>query len=358
MTTREIPAYTPGRVDSVTLSTNELAGGPLAVAVDAVRRAADDVHRYPDTSAAVLVEAIARHHGLSPDCVVVGAGAAEVLHRLGRIAAPDPADLVMFGWPGFEAYPVLLSAAGNGQQRIPLTGRHRLDLEAMLAAVTAATRVVVLCNPNNPTGTIVAEHDLRRFVDNLPSRVLVVLDEAYFGFDDGPDVVDGVEFAQQCWAAGQANVVAVRSFSKAYGLAGLRVGYAVASPDVCVRLCRAAVPFGVSRPAQEAAAAVLGDPRETVLRCRRISSDRAHLANVLGAAGYPVADSRANFLWLPLGDQSASFVEHCRAYGVAVLGYPEGVRVSIGTLEDNAVFARVADAYTPQLRPIRREHRE
>jgi histidinol-phosphate aminotransferase len=337
--------YVPGRADTVTLSTNELAGGPLPVAAAAVRDSARSIHRYPDTAATALTEAIARHHDIAADTVAVGAGAAGVLHRLGRMAAPEPSDLVMFGWPGFEAYPVLLAAGGNGQQRIPLTHGHRLDLDAMLAATTPATRIVVLCNPNNPTGTTITEPDLRQFVAELPREVLVVLDEAYHGFDDGPDVLDGVDFARQAWPVGHENVLVVRSFSKAYGLAGLRVGYGVAAPAIAARLRRTGLPFEVSSPAQAGAVAVLEDRSEMLRRSRQIASDRAHLANVLTAAGYPVADSRANFLWLPLGGVAASFASHCRDHGVAVLAYPDGVRVSIGTLDDNAVFARVAESY-------------
>jgi histidinol-phosphate aminotransferase len=346
VTTREVPVYVPGRVDTVTLSTNELAGGPLSVAAEVVQDSAWSIHRYPDTTATALTESIARHHDVTADSVVVGAGAAGVLHRLGRMAAPEASDLVMFGWPGFEAYPVLLAAGGNGQQRIPLTYDHRLDLDAMLAATSSATRMVVLCNPNNPTGTTVADHDLEHFIAELPREVVLVLDEAYHGFDDGPDALDGVDVARRAWAAGRENVIVVRSFSKAYGLAGLRVGYGIAAPTLAARLRRTGLPFEVSSPAQAAATAALEDRSEMVRRSRQVASDRAHLANVLTSAGYPVADSRANFLWLPLGAAAASFAAHCRDGGVAVLAYPDGVRVSIGTLNDNAVFARVAEAYT------------
>jgi histidinol-phosphate aminotransferase len=222
--------------------------------------------------------------------------------------------------------------------RVPLTDGHVHDVDAMVDAVTDRTRVVLVCNPNNPTSTAVGEKELRRVVDAVPGDVLVVVDEAYREYVDPEAVPDAFELFGD-----RPNVAVLRTFSKAYALAGLRVGYCLATPELVrvVRTCQ--VPFSVSALAQAAAVAALGQQEEVARRARATVAERQRVTAALRDLGLEVPDSAANFVWLPLGERSTSFAEHCAAHGVLVRPFTgEGVRVTIGLPEENDAFLAAA----------------
>jgi histidinol-phosphate aminotransferase len=334
-----LPSYVPGRKTpgAVVLASNESPYGLLPGVADLLADVARDASRYPDMGAAALLAAIADHHAVTPDRVAVGAGSVEVLGQLvsATVAAGDD---VVFAWRAFEAYPIVTAVAGGNAVRVPLADGHVHDVDAMVDAVTDRTRVVLLCNPNNPTSTAVGEKELRRLVDAVPGDVLVVVDEAYREYVDPDSVPDAFELFGD-----RPNVAVLRTFSKAYGLAGLRVGYCLGTPELVsvVRTCQ--VPFSVSALAQAAAVAALGQQEEVTRRARATVAERARVTAALRDLGFEVPDSAANFVWLPLGERSTPFAEHCAARRVLVRPFTgEGVRVTIGLPEENDAFLAAA----------------
>jgi len=328
-------------VAAIRLDRNELPDGPLPHAVAAIRSAAEAVHRYPDPTAAALVDRIARHVGTTADRVTVGCGSANLCQHLVQ-ATCDPDDEVVFGWPSFELYPAVARVVGARSRPVPTTAGHGLDLDGLLAAITRRTRLIFLCNPNNPTGTAVHRAELTRFLDNVPESVLVVLDEAYREFVTDSDVPDGAHLLQ-----GRDNVAVLRTFSKAYGLAGMRIGYAIAAPEVITALRRVGVPFSVNSLAQRAAIASLDAGDELAARCRNIILERDDWVRpTLLAVGLEVPESHTNFLWLPLGQRTVPFRDHCLRHGVLVRGFAAaGVRVSIGEPQENDAFLAAAASF-------------
>jgi histidinol-phosphate aminotransferase len=295
--------------------------------------------------ATALIEAIAAHHGISADRIAVGAGSSEVcgqlLHVVVGPGVAGTGDEIVFGWPSFEAYPLLTTVAGGSAVRVALRD-HALDLDALSAAVTGRTRLVFVCNPNNPTSTAVGERELRRFVAGVPEEVLIVVDEAYREYVDqslGPDAITLFR--------DRPNVVVLRTFSKAYAMAGLRVGYCVGAPDVITQVRKSQVPFSVGVLAQEAAVAALGEAHEVRRRVRLTVRERERTTVRLRAAGFEVPASQANFVWLPLGRDSTAFSEHCLAGGVAVRPFPgNGVRVTVGLAKENDTFLTLAENWS------------
>jgi histidinol-phosphate aminotransferase len=311
---------------SVAATINELTGG---------------VSRYPDMASARLVEAIGAHHDVSPDRVAVGAGSVEVV---GQIAAAvvDAGDEVIFGWRAFEAYPIITAVAGGVAVKVQLRD-YVHDLDAMADAVTDKTRLVLLCNANNPTGTAVGAAAIKLFLDRVPDDVVVVIDEAYHHFADPAVVPDALELF-----ADRPNVVVTRTFSKAYALAGLRVGYCVAAPEVAAAVRKTQVPFSVSGLAQECAIAALGDEAEVQRRAALTVAERERVVTALTTAGYETPPSQANFVWLPVADDSAALAQHCAAGGVIVRPFAgDGVRVTIGLPEENDQFLAVLSTWSP-----------
>jgi histidinol-phosphate aminotransferase len=231
--------------------------------------------------------------------------------------------------------------AGAHPVTVPLRADHSLDVDAIAAAVTPRTRLIFACSPNNPTGTALTEAELSRLCESVPPDVLIVLDEAYREFCDEPAVPDGIEFAR-----GRDNVTVLRTFSKAYGLAGLRVGYAVAPEPVAAALRKVAVPFSVNTIAQAAAIASLDAEDELMARCRAVVAERHRVRDALLADGYEVPESQANFVWLPLGDSSAAFAEHCLEHKLIVRPFEgDGVRVTIGEQAENDAFLTAARSF-------------
>lgn len=337
----DLPAYVPGaRVPvgaaAYKLSSNENPFPPLPSVLMAISDAAADVNRYPDMYATELVGAIAGSFGVAPESVVTGCGSVAVLGHV-LTAVCEPGDEVVLPWRSFEAYPIAITLAGAAGVRVPVGDDGRLDLEAMAAAVTPRTKVVLVCTPNNPTGPAVRADELATFLAAVPEHVLVVLDEAYVEFVRDPQVADGLAVF-----ADHPNVVLLRTFSKAYGLAGLRVGYAVARPRLAAGIRMASTPFGVSHVGQLAALASLQATGELLARVDQIVVERARLLAGLRKQGWTVPDSEANFVWLALGDQASTFADRAGRAGVLVRPFAgDGVRVSVGEPEATDLLLEV-----------------
>jgi histidinol-phosphate aminotransferase len=334
-----LPAYVPGRKSpgAVVLASNESPYGLLPSVAAVLAANASGVSRYPDMGSSRLIEALAAHHGVDPAQVAVGAGSVEVV---GQIAAAtvDAGDDVVFGWRAFEAYPIITAVVGGSAVRVPLDDAHVHDVDAMVAAVTERTRLVLLCNPNNPTGTAVGRDALVRLADGVPDDVVLVVDEAYREYVDPAAVPDAFDLLGE-----RPNVVVTRTFSKAYALAGLRVGYSLGAADVTAAVRKCQVPFSVSGLAQEAAIAALGDRDEVRRRAALTIAERARVSTALRQCGYVLPESQANFVWLPLGDRSTPFATACADAGVLVRPFGnEGVRVTIGLDSENDQFLAVA----------------
>jgi histidinol-phosphate aminotransferase len=330
----------------VKLASNEVAFPPLPAVVQAIAATAGETNRYPDNGAVVLTRALAERYGVAPAQVATGCGAVTLCQELAQ-AYSEPGTSIAFAWRSFEMYPLLAQVAGARAVQVPLVpGRvggpaDTHDLDGLLAAIDDSTRLVFVCNPNNPTGTAVRRAGLERFLDAVPPQTLVVLDEAYREFVTDPDVPDGVELMR-----GRPNVAVLRTFSKAWGLAGLRVGYLIAEDAAVAEAVRKThVPFSVSMLAQAAAVAALSAEEEVRARCAAVVSERDRLTAALRGRGIDVADSQANFVWLPLGEETAGLAAALEARAVITRPFSgEGIRVTVGTPEeDDALLAALDD---------------
>ncbi len=343
-----IPAYVAGKPASggaagYKLSSNENPYPPLPGVVEAVTKAAESLNRYPDMGVSALQQALADKLGVDVTRLATGAGSVAVLYHLLQAACSET-DEVVYAWRSFEAYPIAVGLTGARQVQVALTPDARHDLVAMRKAVTDSTKVLVVCTPNNPTGPAVHRDELLELVDAVPAEVIVVIDEAYREFVTDPDVVDGLEVAE-----GRDNVVVLRTFSKAYGLAGLRIGYAVGPAAIAEAIRKCALPFGVSSVAQAAAIASL-DAEDTLLeRVDAIVSERGRVLAGLRGQGWSVPDAQGNFVWLPLGDEATEFAARCDADGVSVRPFRgDGVRISIGEAEANDLLLSIAARAAPR----------
>jgi histidinol-phosphate aminotransferase len=341
---RGLPAYKPGRralpgQDLVRLASNETPYPPLPSVVEAVTAALAEGHRYPDPAAAQLTAALAARHGVEEAQVVVGCGSVSLVQQLVQIAA-DPGEEVMYAWRSFEAYPGFVKVAGARPVEVPLRG-YEHDLDAMADAVTDATRLIILCSPNNPTGPALSETDVRAFLRRIPDEVLVVLDEAYTEFVDDPAAVDGRRLLPD-----HPNLASLRTFSKAYGLAGLRVGYCLAgSPDTAAALRQVQVPFSVSLPAQVAALASLDAEQELMARVTEVVKEREPVRKALRELGYDVPPAQGNFVWLPTGADTMRVARVFDEAGVLVRPFDgDGVRITVTTAADSARVVEAARA--------------
>ncbi|MET9489314.1 histidinol-phosphate transaminase [Nocardia sp. NPDC006630] len=337
-----IPAYVAGRTQPgvVKLASNETTFPPLPSVAKAIAEAAEQVNRYPDNSALELRTAIAEFHGVEVANVAAGCGSVAICQELVQITCLAPTDEVLFAWRSFEAYPIVAQVAGAKAVQVPLDGEYAHDLDALAAAVTPNTRVVIVCNPNNPTGTALGAAAITRFLDAVPADVLVVLDEAYYEYMRLDDQPNGVELGRD-----RPNVLVLRTFSKAYGLAGLRVGYAVGAPEVITALMKVHIPFSVNRVAQAAAIASLEARHELLERTDAVVAERDRIRDALLAVGYQVPVSSSNFVWLPLGARSAEYGEASAEAGVLIRPYgADGVRVTAGDPHENDLFLSFATA--------------
>jgi histidinol-phosphate aminotransferase len=347
-----IPVYKPGRRPvsghhTFKLSSNESPYPPLPSVLDAIADAAHNTNRYPDLTASAVVEALAAKLQVPADDVVVGCGSVGVATQL-VAAFAGAGDEVVHAWRSFEAYPIIIQVSSATGVPVPLTAEAGHDLDAMAAAITSDTRIVFVCNPNNPTGTAVGRAELDAFLDRVPPSCLVVLDEAYREFNRDTAVPDGVELYRE-----RPNVAVLRTFSKAYGLAGLRVGYGVARAEVADAIRMTSVPFAVSSVAQAAAVASLRPPAEIELldRVEATVAERSRVTHELRSAGWPVPDSQANFVWLATGAATDDVAAACEQAGVVVRPFAgEGIRVTIGEPEANDIFLAVAAKLWPTSR--------
>ena len=338
-------AYKPGRVTSspdgrsFRLASNESPFGPLPSVLDVIATAAWDVNRYPDNGAQALIAAISARFGVPQAHIAVGCGSVGVTQQL-LGAAVEPGDQVLYAWRSFEAYPTLADLSGAGSVRVPLRDETH-DLAAMADAITERTRIIFICNPNNPTGTVVRRAELEEFLAAVPPDCLVVLDEAYREYVRDPGVPDGLSLYRD-----RPNVAVLRTFSKAYGLAGLRVGFMVAAEPVAAAVRMTMLPFTVSCIAQAAAIASLAAEPELLDRVDAVAGERSRVRDALRSDGWTVPPTEANFVWLPLGPDTGHFAAECAAAGISIRPFgDEGARVSIGDPEANEAFLAVAKAY-------------
>jgi histidinol-phosphate aminotransferase len=270
--------------------------------------------------------------GVAPDEVHIGAGSVSILSQL-MLAAAGPGDEIVYAWRSFEAYPGLVLVAGATPVEVPLGPGARHDLDAMAAAVTDRTRAVIVCSPNNPTGPVVTQAEFEAFLAKIPSDLLVILDEAYAEFVTEPDAVDGL---RRLGIANHPNVVVLRTFSKAYGLAGLRVGYAIGHRRILDAARSAAVPLSVTAQSEEAALASLEAEDELLERVRTIGQRRDRLAGALRAQGWEIPDAQGNFVWLATGEQTMDAAARFEDGGCIVRPFAgDGIRISVG--EEEAV---------------------
>jgi histidinol-phosphate aminotransferase len=261
--------------------------------------------------------------------------------QLVQATCREPEDEVVFAWRSFEAYPIVTQIGGATIRTVPIDAEFRHDVDAMAAAVGPRTRLVFVCSPNNPTGTAVTRAELERLLAAVPQDVLVALDEAYHEYVTDPDVVDGMDLVDA-----HPNLVVLRTFSKAYRLAALRVGYAIGSAEVATALRKVCSPFSVSTVAQAAAIAALDDAEALLASCAGVTEERVRVRDALLAAGYTVPHTQSNFVWLALGERTAAFAAHCLDHKVVVRPFhPDGVRVTVTTPEENDAFLAAAQAF-------------
>ena len=344
-----LPDYVPGRPapagagQSYKIASNENPYPPLPGVLEVVAAAAARMNRYPDMFSTGLVAALADRLGVPATHVVTGTGSVGVLGQVVQATCGD-GDEVVYAWRSFEAYPIVVQISGARGVQVPLAPGERHDLAAMADAVGDRTRLVLVCSPNNPTGAAVRAGELAAFLDRVPPDVLVVIDEAYREFVRDPEVPDGLDVY-----ADRPNVAVLRTFSKAYGLAGLRVGYAVAHPPVADALRKTAVPFGVSGPAQAAAVASLEAEKELLERVDALVAERDRVAVALRSQGWLLADTQANFVWLPLGAASLDFAAAARAAGLVVRAFAgEGARCTVAEPAANDLLLQVAKEFAPR----------
>ena len=337
-----LPAYVPGRTvpGAIKLASNETPYPPLPSVLARIAEAAAAVNRYPDNASVALTEALAAKYGVDAEQVRVGCGSVSLCTQLVQAVA-DADEEIVYAWRSFEAYPIISAVSGASSIQVPLTVEHVHDLDAMAERITGKTRLIFVCNPNNPTGTAVRRDALVRFLQAVPEDVVVALDEAYREFVSDPDVPDGLSLLDDF-----PNLVVLRTFSKAYGLAGLRVGYAIAAdPAITAALRQTQVPFAVTSVAQAAALASLEPAAEKELleRVGAIVAERERVHAALLELGYGVPPSQANFVWLPLGDRTLDWAAGCEERKVIVRAFAgAGARVTIGSPEENDRFLAAA----------------
>ena len=345
----DIPAYVAGKpptvrpgLTSYKLSSNENPYPPLPGVVAAAMVSVNQMNRYPDMGASALYAALGERFDVPVEHLSVATGSVGLIYQLVQ-AFCDPGDEVVFAWRSFEAYPIAVTSAAAKVVRVPVLDDGRHDLDAMAAAITDRTKVVLVCTPNNPTGPAVTQAELDAFLAKVPSHVLVVVDEAYVEFVRMDDAVDGVATYR-----GHENVVVTRTFSKAYGLAGFRVGYAIAPAPIAAALRAVSLPFGVSSVAQAAAIASLESEKELLERVEALVGERTRVLAGLREAGWEIPDAQGNFVWFALGERTSGFAAAADAAGIVVRPFAgEGARVSIGETEANDRLLELARTFAP-----------
>ena len=321
-----------GISDIVKLASNESALGPSPHALEAARASLGEVHRYPDGAGFRLRSAIAEHHGVTLEEVVHGNGSNEIIELIVRTFM-TPEHHIVFGRPSFSMYPVVASAHNTSFTQVPTSASLVHDLPLMVEAIQENTKVVLVDNPNNPTGTYVSREVVEQFLRDVPPEVIVVMDEAYFEFADKPDYPDSMELR-----ALRERLIILRTFSKAYGLAGFRVGYGIGPSEIIGYLHRIRAPFNVSVPSQEAAIAALGDQTHLQKVVSLNNVERVRLQKALEAPGRRIFPSQTNFILVDFGQPSAPIYEALLGEGIIVRPIPgleTHLRITIGTRAEN-----------------------
>lgn len=350
---RDLAPYVPGKpmeelerelgiTHSIKLASNENPLGPSPKAVEAIRGAASEIHRYPDGASFALRTRLAAHLGVAHDQLVFGTGADEILELIAKtVIGPD--DEVIFGWPSFAMYPIVVKGMGGKGVPVPLNDEFVHDLDAMLAAVTPRTRVMMLCNPNNPTGTSVGAAEFNRFVEALPEDIILAVDEAYFEFVRRVDFPDTLALlGQNPERPGRPGTIVLRTFSKIFGLAGIRIGYGIADAEFAGYLERARHPFNVNRLAEVAALAAMDDDDHVRRTFALNAAGIDYLETELDKLGIQTWPTDTNFL---LAETGADVFDPLLQKGVIVrpmagFGLTKHVRISIGTPEENERFIK------------------
>lgn len=356
-----LPSYAAGKppapVEGLTrykLSSNENPLGPVPE-VARVLAEFDAVHRYPDPLSTALRTALAGQLGVDAEDIVTGAGSLgalnQILKTFAGVNADGVQDEVIYAWRSFEAYPILVGIMGARSVQVPNLPDGAHDLDAMAAAVTDRTRLILVCTPNNPTGPAVTESQIRAFLAKVPATVPVVIDEAYFEFCAASSIPEGEEPPLNGLDIYRdyPNVIILRTFSKAQGLAGLRVGYSISHPQITRHLRVAATPFAVSALAERAAVASIEHQEAVMARVRHIVAERERVTARLRELGYEFPSTYANFVWLPLGERTGEFVDLMNRNALSVRAFgSEGVRVSIGEVEANDRFLSLCELFAQE----------
>ncbi|MBZ8177451.1 histidinol-phosphate transaminase [Corynebacterium poyangense] len=327
----QLPLYLPGEdaPEAVKLSSNELARFPLPELSTMIMGELKNPHRYPDNDAVALKKALAQHLGLDVNQIAVGTGSSALCQQLVQVTCTD-GDEVIFPWRSFEAYPLFARVHGAVDVAVPLQPDQSLDLDAMANAVTDRTRLIFVCNPNNPSGTTITQAQFAEFMGKVPKDIVVALDEAYFEYNQAEDTPNAVEEIKN-----YENLIGLRTFSKAWGLAGLRVGYAFGNPRIIEAIYKVAPVFSVSTIAQAAAKFCLEHKAEILSATAETIQQRDRAAVAVGAQ-----PSQGNFIWLPMDDPSrAKKIANAMAEeGIILRPFPEGLRISITNEEETTAF--------------------
>lgn len=343
-----VPVYVPGRsaaeamaehgiAEAVKLASNEVPFGPLPGVAEAVMGALAETCRYADHDSDVLAAEYAATLGLTRDRVAVGPGSVGLLQQL-TLAYAGQDDEVLYPWPSFIAYPQFSGVVAANRVVVPLR-RCSIDVDAVLAAITPRTRIVFIANPNNPIAGALRTADLRRLVEGAPADCLVVVDEAYREFVTGADVPDALDLLTEF-----ANVVVLRTLSKAYGMAGLRVGFMIGEPVVVAAVYATMIPFAVNGPAQAAAMVALQQGDEMRRRCAVIVGERERVGQLIRRRGLGLPEAQGNFWWLPVGSRAGELAIALEQCGVVVRPFPTGIRVTVGLPAENEAFLAALDS--------------
>ncbi len=335
----DMPSYRPGKAaeqieqeqqleDAIKLASNENPWSPIPEVADAIAAAISGVNRYGDNAGMQVREALSEWLGHAVDSITLGSGSSGLLQQL-FFAYVDAGDEVVFPYPSFEVYPIFSRQFGATAVSVPLVD-YAFDLDAVAAAVTDRTKLIFLATPNNPTGTSVSTGEISVLLSKIPKDVVVVVDEAYREFND-PDFGDPASLL-----TAHDNLVITRTFSKAFGLAGLRSGYAIAHPEIVDQLDKVRLPFSVNNLAQAAMLAALEHRDSAIERVEELNRERTRMVNELRSAGIELPDPQANFIFIPTGEDTMAYGEKMEQQGIAVRPFPDlGLRITIGTPAEN-----------------------
>ena len=357
-----LPSYAAGKppapVEGLTqykLSSNENPLGPVPEVARVLAEFAT-AHRYPDPLSTALRHKLSARLGVDADDIVTGAGSLgalnQILKTFAGVNADGVQDEVIYAWRSFEAYPILVGIMGARSVQVPNLPDGSHDLDAMAAAITDRTRLILVCTPNNPTGPAVTESQIRAFLEKVPAHIPVVIDEAYFEFCAASTVPEGEEAPLNGMDIYRdyENVIILRTFSKAQGLAGLRVGYSISHPQITQHLRVAATPFAVTALAEAAAIASIKHEDAVMERVSHLVSERERVTTRLWELGYDFPSTYANFVWLSLGECTGEFVQLMAEHALSVRAFgTEGVRVSIGEVEANDRFLSLCEVFMKEL---------